>query len=60
MEQRICDHCGHPSPNGWAEIHFTYMARDVKVDVCPDCVRFARKALRDFAVFCPGLFHDKD
>lgn len=60
MQQKICDHCGHPSVDGWAEIHLAYMGKDLVIDVCPTCLVKARRMLADFAVFTPGLFNKKE
>lgn len=57
MNQRICDHCGHPSQDGWGELHLIYMGKDTVVDVCPKDIPEARRMLKDFAVFNPDLFH---
>lgn len=56
MKQRICDHCGHPSHDGWGELRFIYMGKEVVIDVCPNDVPEARRLLKDFAVFNPDLF----
>lgn len=56
MRQRVCDHCGHPSQNGWGELHLAYVGKDIIIDVCPSCMPIARRMLKEFAVFNPDLF----